>query len=190
MVLWLTGLPAAGKTTIANLLSERLRAEGARVHVLDGDVIRRINRGQLGFSREDRITHLIRVSDTALSLKEQGIFCIVALIAPYRENREAIIRKTGAIEVFVDASLETCRKRDPKGLYSRALRGEIKNFTGIDDPYEPPLTPDIHLFTERETPEESTRRVLEYLQLEGYLEFQEDCLAPRSAFLEEAGHEG
>jgi adenylylsulfate kinase-like enzyme len=100
------------------------------------------------------------------------------------------MKKTGAIEIFVDAPLETCRKRDPKGLYSRAMRGEIKNFTGIDDPYEPPLTPDIHLHTERETPEESTRRVLEYLQQGGYLDFPEEYLAGRPAFLGEAGHDG
>ena len=176
MILWLTGVPAAGKTTIANLLGERLQAEGAKVHVLDGDVIRRLNQGRLGFSREERITHIIQVSNTTLMLKERGIICIVAMIAPYREIRQAILKKTGAIEIFVEASLETCRARDPKGLYSLAARGEIKNFTGIDDPYDPPLTPDIHLHTERETPEESAGRVLAHLQLRGYLDFQGEYL--------------
>jgi adenylylsulfate kinase len=176
MILWLTGLPAAGKTTIANLLSARLQAEGATVHVLDGDVIRQMHLARLGFSREERITHILQVSNTAMMLKEQGLICIVALIAPYLEIRQAVMKMTGAIEIFVDAPLETCRQRDPKGLYSRAMRGEIKNFTGIDDPYDPPLTPDIHLHTERETPEESTGRVLEYLQIQGYFHFQEEHL--------------
>jgi adenylyl-sulfate kinase len=163
IILWFTGLPAAGKTTIATMSYERLKGNGAEVHLLDGDIIRQMSGEKLGYSPKDRIHHIGRVGQRALRLKENGGICIVALIAPYREVRSSVLKAIGAIEIFVDAPLPVCIARDPKGLYARAQRGEITNFTGIDDPYEPPLNPDLHLYTDIESPEESTARVMEYL---------------------------
>ena len=163
LILWFTGLPAAGKTTIAASVCDRLTTNNNNVYLLDGDVIRRDKKNSVGFQREDRINHISQVGQRALAIKEQGAICIVAVIAPYREVRDSVLKEIGAIEIFVDAPLEVCINRDPKGLYQRALRNEIKNFTGIDDPYEPPLFPDIHLPTDQETPEESVERVMEYL---------------------------
>jgi adenylylsulfate kinase len=172
MIIWITGLPGAGKTTVATKVCERLKAAGAKVQLLDGDVIRELNNGRIGFSREDRITHMIQVGNTAKILKQLGIICIVALIAPYREVRRKVLQKIGAMEIFVDAPLEVCKTRDPKGLYVKAARGEIKNFTGIDDPYEPPLTPQVHLHTDLESPDESSGRVYQYLERRGLIDEQ------------------
>jgi adenylyl-sulfate kinase len=175
MVLWFTGLPASGKTTLANLLVSRIQAGTAKVQVMDGDVIRRMKGEKIGYTREERIRHIRQVGQVARELKEQGVIGIVAVISPYREVRQAVIQEIGAVEIFVDAALEVCKQRDPKGLYAKALRGEIKNFTGIDDPYEPPLFPDIHLPTAVETPEECVDRVLEYLWLQRLLIYREDA---------------
>jgi adenylylsulfate kinase len=166
MILWLTGLPAAGKTTLATMLFERLKVVNGKVQIMDGDVIRSMNQRKIGYTREERIKHVIQVGRTARGWKEQGFICIVAVISPYREVRQEVIKEIGAIELFVDAPLSICKRRDPKGLYEKALRGEIKNFTGIDDPYDPPLAPDVHLHTDIETPEECVSRVIEYLLLE------------------------
>jgi adenylylsulfate kinase len=166
MILWLTGLPAAGKTTLATILFERLKFVNGKVQIMDGDVIRSMNPKKIGYTREERIKHIVQVGRTARLWKEQGFICIVAVISPYREIRQKVIKEIGAIELFVDAPLAICKERDPKGLYKRALRGEIKYFTGIDDPYDRPLAPDIHLHTDVETPEESVNRVIEYLIVE------------------------
>lgn len=176
MILWLTGLPAAGKTTVASKLSEVLKAAGAQPYLLDGDEVRALNNNRLGFTREERITHMIQVGNTARMLKECGKICIVALISPYSEVRQEIIRKVGAIEIFVDAPLEICKSRDPKGLYALAQRGEINHFTGVDDPYEPPAHPQVHLHTHQESAEESAQRVFEYLQLRGLIDDQDSFL--------------
>lgn len=170
IIIWLTGLPASGKTTIASALYHRLKKGGARVQVLDGDVIRAMNAGAIGFSREDRDKHILQVANTAKMFADQGIISIVALITPYRATREAVIKKIGALEVFVDAPLEVCKARDPKGLYARALRGEIRNFTGIDGPYEPPLTPDLHLRTDQESQGESCERLCDFLSRRGLVD--------------------
>jgi adenylyl-sulfate kinase len=167
MILWLTGLPASGKTTVASLVSERLKDLGARVQLLDGDVIRALNNGKIGFSREERIKHVTHVGTVAQSMKDRGIICIVAMIAPYAELRKSVFDSIGVIEIFVDAPLEVCQTRDPKGLYAMAVKGKIKNFTGMDDPYEPPGTPHIHLHTDLESPEESCDKVYAYLCLYG-----------------------
>lgn len=176
MILWFTGLPGAGKTTVATKVCKRLKAEGATVQLLDGDVIRSLNNDRIGFSREDRTTHMMQVGNAAKIIKDLGVICIVALISPYREVRRAVLEKIGGIEIFVDAPLEVCKTRDPKGLYARALRGEIKNFTGIDDPYEPPLAPQIHLHTDRESAEESSDQVYQFLQVRGLIDEQAESL--------------
>jgi adenylylsulfate kinase len=176
-VIWLTGLPASGKTSIANALSQRLKAGGARVQVLDGDAIRALNSGKIGFTREDRDKHVLQVANTAKMLGGHGIFTIVALIAPYRSTRDTVIKKIGALEVFIDAPLEVCKARDPKGLYARALRGEIRNFTGIDDPYEPPLRPDLHLRTDLESLDESCERLFTFLSRRGVVDDEYEYFA-------------
>jgi adenylylsulfate kinase len=176
-IIWLTGLPASGKTTIASALSHRLKQGGAKVQVLDGDVIRALNCGAMGFTREDRDKHVLQVANTARMLAEHGIMSIVAVIAPYRATRDAVLQQTGALEIFIDAPLEICKARDPKGLYARALRGEIRNFTGIDDPYEPPLAPDLHLRTDQETMAESCERLFKYLCYRGLVDDEYEYFA-------------
>ena len=150
-VIWLTGLSAAGKTTIARALETELRTHNRSVCVLDGDCVRRGLCSDLGFSPEDRRENIRRVSEVARLFADAGLICIVALISPYRQER-ALARKTVApaqfLEVFVNASLEVCERRDPKGLYARARAGELKEFTGVSAPYEPPGNPEIHLHTD------------------------------------------
>jgi len=163
---WLTGLPGAGKSTVASLVAERLRAEGRPVEVLDGDAVRQHFSRDLGFSREDRLENIRRVAYVAHLLVRHGVYVIVALVSPYREGRaaaRALIGDENFLEVYVRCPLEVLVRRDPKGLYARALRGEIPAFTGVSDPYEPPESPDLVLDTDREPPEASARRVLDLL---------------------------
>ena len=164
-VLWFTGLPASGKTTIANSIAEKLRDFGFRVEVLDGDWIRKTINTDVGFSREDRRKHLLRVAWIARLLARNGIIVLCSFVSPYRDVRyeiRKIIEEENIpfIEIYVKCSIEECIKRDPKGLYKKALKGEIKNFTGIDDPYEEPEKPDLILDTERLTIDECTKLVL------------------------------
>jgi adenylyl-sulfate kinase len=164
-VLWLTGLSGAGKSTIANSLAPRLLVRGHRVDVLDGDEVRTNLCQGLGFSREDRDTNIARIGYVAGKLAKHGVAVVVAAISPYREARDKVRASVANfVEVHVAAPVETCAQRDVKGLYARALAGEIANFTGVSDPYEPPVEPEILLHTEREQVEESVRRVLEWLE--------------------------
>ncbi len=166
---WLTGLPGSGKTTIAHHVAERLRAEGRSVEILDGDVVRQHFSRGLGFSREDRMENIRRVAYVAELLVRHGVVVLVALVSPYREGREEARRHIrDFLEVYVRCPFEVLIARDPKGLYARALRGEVANVTGIDDPYEPPEAPDLVLDTDQEPPEESARKVLELLGERGY----------------------
>jgi adenylylsulfate kinase len=169
-IIWLTGLPASGKTSIANGLYQRLKAGGARVQILDGDIIRAMTGGAIGFTREDRAKHVMQVANAAKMLADHGIISIIAVIAPYRDIREAVVKRTGALEIFIDAPVEVCKTRDPKGLYARALRGEIRNFTGVDDPYEPPLAPNLHLRTDQESMDESCERLFNFLCRRGLVD--------------------
>lgn len=154
----MTGLPSSGKSTLANLLKIKYESEFGRfVDVLDGDELRKGLSKDLGLSREDREEHARRVSYLAKVLSRNGVISIVALISPYRVSRESARQTIGAdrfFEVYVKASLAACEKRDPKGLYAKARRGEITNMTGIQDPYEEPTSPDIVIDTERNTPNE------------------------------------
>lgn len=170
VTVWLTGLPSSGKSTIARLLERRFRGWGARVELLDGDVIRtNLSRG-LSFSKEDRDINIRRVGFVCNLLTRNGVIAIASVISPYRETREANRRLIGSfVEVYVRASLEACEKRDVKGLYKRARAGEIKGFSGIDDPYEEPLHPEVVCDTEKETQDESAERIVEKLQTLGYL---------------------
>lgn len=161
--LWLTGLPGAGKTTLATLLAVRLSAAGVPVRVFDGDVLRKGPHRDLGFSAADRAENIRRVAEMAHTEVEAGGIAVVSLVSPFAADRAAARRRfaLGAFfEVFVDAPSDTCRQRDPKGLYARALRGEILNFTGVDGGYEPPAAPEIHLCTAKTGPEACVEVVL------------------------------
>jgi adenylylsulfate kinase len=166
--LWFTGLSGAGKSTIANLVGPELEERALTVEYLDGDVVRtHLSRG-LGFSKEDRDTHIERVGWVASRLTRHGAAVLVSAISPYEETRRkarAMIEEFGRfVEVYVDASVEACADRDIKGLYAKAFAGEILEFTGVSDPYEPPLRPDLILRTEEEAPEESATRVVAKLE--------------------------
>jgi adenylylsulfate kinase len=167
VTVWFTGLPSAGKTTIAGLVGRRLAEQGRRVELLDGDEVRaRLSRG-LGFSKADRDENIRRIGYVAGLLTGHGVTVLVSAISPYRavrdEIRKAVERVGGFVEVHVATDLATCRARDVKGLYARHARGELRGLTGVDDPYEPPLAPELTLDTATESPEESAARVLELL---------------------------
>lgn len=175
--IWLTGYSGAGKTTVATGLVEALRARGAgKVELLDGDIVRTNLSKGLGFSREDRDTNILRIGFVCELLSRNGVVAVAAAISPYRATRDAVRNQTGEAfaEVFVDAPLEVCIERDVKGLYSKALSGEIPQFTGVSDPYEPPLAPEVVLRTDRETVEVSVAKVLRALELLGFI--NEDSL--------------
>jgi adenylylsulfate kinase len=164
--LWFTGLSGAGKTTISHLVEMELRERGSRVEVLDGDVVRENLSKGLGFSKEDRDTNIRRIGFVADLLSRNGVPVITAAISPYRELRNEARETMGDrfIEVYVKASVEVCAERDVKGLYEKAFKGEIKEFTGVSDPYEPPLNPEITLDTEHQSPEESANAILSLLE--------------------------
>ena len=164
-VLWLTGLSGAGKSTVAAKLGPVLAERGHRVELLDGDEVRTNLCQGLGFSRADRDTNIARIGYVAAKLSKHGVAVLVAAISPYRQARDRV-RATvdNFVEVYVAAPVSTCAERDPKGLYAKALAGEIKNFTGVSDPYEPPLQPEIVLHTEDESVDDSVERVLAWLE--------------------------
>ncbi len=169
-VVWLTGLSGAGKSTVAEALAQRLRSLGQRVEVLDGDVVRQHFSKGLGFSREDRLENIRRVAYVAHLLARNGVAVIVALISPYREGRDYARALIGDfLEVYVRCPIEVLVQRDVKGLYAKALRGEVPNFTGISDPYEEPLSPDLVLATDRESVEESVNKLWQALARRGYV---------------------
>jgi adenylyl-sulfate kinase len=162
-VIWLTGLPAAGKTTIARLLSERMAAAGRPVEVLDGDEVRKGLSPDLGFSRQDRHEHARRIVFVAQLLVRNGIDVIVPMVSPYRETRLMARHSFDSfVEVWVRCSLEECVRRDPKGLYRRALAGEIPNMTGISDTYEEPLSPELVVDTEQLSAGRCVERILSH----------------------------
>src|SRR3712207_3762926 len=169
--IWLTGLSGAGKSTIGALLEQELRDRGRLVEVLDGDVVRTHLSKGLGFSREDRDTNIRRIGWVCEVLSRNGVIAIAAAISPYRETRDAVrARIERFVEVFVDCPIEACIERDVKGLYRKAIAGEIKEFTGVSDPYEPPLAPEVTVYTTRETPDTSAARIIAYLEQAGLLE--------------------
>jgi adenylyl-sulfate kinase len=176
--LWLTGLSGSGKTTIAYRLEEALRERGLRVEVLDGDIVRTHLSKGLGFSREDRDTNIRRIGFVAHLLSRNGVAVLVAAISPYRaarsENRTLI---GDFVETHVRCALEVLEDRDVKGLYAKALRGEIPHFTGVSDPYEEPLNPEVIVDTDHETVDESTSKVLDKLEEMGYVPVAEEVAA-------------
>jgi adenylyl-sulfate kinase len=167
---WFTGLPCSGKSAVADRVAEILRERGLRVERLDGDIVRQSLTRDLGFSREDRNENIRRVTFVAKLLTRNGVAVLTSFISPYREIRAEARREIGNfIEAYAKCPLEVCIQRDIKGMYQKAMRGEIKEFTGISDPYEEPVNPEILLETDKEPLEESVQNVLKKLAELGYL---------------------
>lgn len=160
ITIWFTGLSGAGKSTLSQILVKRFNKVGARVELLDGDIVRTNLSKGLGFSKEDRDTNIRRIGFVCDLLSRNGVIAIAAAISPYRElRREVRVKVTNFFEVYVECPLQVLSKRDVKGLYSKALAGEIKHFTGVSDPYEAPEHAEVVVHTDRETPEESAHRI-------------------------------
>jgi adenylylsulfate kinase len=173
VTVWFTGLSGAGKTTITQAVEETLRSQGYQLEVLDGDIVRTNLTKGLGFSKEDRDENIRRIGFVSHLLTRNGVIVLVSAISPYRNMREEVRHKIGDfVEVFVNAPLEVCEGRDVKGLYKRARAGEIKSFTGIDDPYEAPANPEVECRTDKEELSESVAKVLNKLTEMGYLQKQ------------------
>ncbi|MBE9049173.1 adenylyl-sulfate kinase [Nostocales cyanobacterium LEGE 11386] len=169
VTVWFTGLSGAGKTTISHLVEKELRTQGYKVEVLDGDVVRKNLSKGLGFSKEDREENIRRIGFVAHLLTRNNVIVLVSVIAPYQNIREEVRQMIeNFVEVYVNAPLEVCEQRDVKYLYKKARAGLIKNFTGIDDPYEPPSNPEVECRTDQESVTESVKKVLDKLEMLGY----------------------
>lgn len=171
LVLWFTGLPGSGKTTLGKMLHSRFLSLGIKTELLDGDQVRKELSPDLGFSKEDRETHARRVCYISKLLARNGVSSIVTLISPYRSSRQYARQEIGKqfVEVYASCSLQTCMKRDPKGLYKKAAAGEIKDLTGLQDTYEIPDSPEIPVDTEMQTPEQAMNVILHKLAELGYI---------------------
>ncbi|WP_457640372.1 adenylyl-sulfate kinase [Persephonella sp.] len=172
-ILWFTGLSGSGKSTLAHAVEEKLFEMSVHTYVLDGDNIRTGLNKDLGFSAEDREENIRRIGEVAKLFVDAGIITLTAFISPYRKDRDLVrnlVEKGEFIEIYVKCPLEVCEQRDVKGLYKKARAGIIKNFTGIDDPYEEPEDPEIVVETDKETIEESVNKIISFLKTNGYLE--------------------
>lgn len=161
LTVWFTGLPSAGKTTLAEALSTRLRVAGRRVEMLDGDLLRTYLTADLGFSAEDRTRNVLRVGYVAHLLSRNGVIAVCSLISPYRQDRDRVraLHEGRFLEVYLSTPLDVCAKRDVKGLYARQRRGEMEGLTGVDDPYEPPIAPELVVPTHAQSLDESVDMV-------------------------------
>jgi adenylyl-sulfate kinase len=168
--IWFTGMSGAGKSTLAERMMERLRENNAKAELLDGDIVRTNLSQGLGFSKEDRDTNILRIGFVSQLLSRNGVIVVVAAISPYRETREEVKRRSGNfVEVFVDCPLDVLVARDTKGLYKRALSGEIGHFTGVSDPYEPPSDPCVVVRSDRESIDESLDKIWRELESRGLM---------------------
>jgi bifunctional enzyme CysN/CysC len=169
-VLWLTGLSGSGKSTIANIVERQLHALGARTYLLDGDNVRHGLSKDLGFTDADRVENIRRIGEVARLMVDAGLIVLTAFISPFRSERRlarGMVADGEFFEIFVDTPLEVVEHRDPKGLYKKARRGELKNFTGIDSPYEVPEAPELRVDTTRQSPEESATSIVQALVARG-----------------------
>jgi len=170
--IWMTGLSASGKSTLAVALEKRLWERGVRAYVLDGDNVRHGLNKDLGFSPQDRNENIRRIGEVAKLFTDAAVVNVTAFISPYRADRDqvrALMAEGDFMEVFVDCPVEVCERRDPKGLYKKARAGQIPEFTGISAPYEEPLAPEVTLHTDRESEDESLSHLLQYLERKGYI---------------------
>ena len=174
--IWFTGLSCSGKTTLSKKVEEDLRRRGLKkIELLDGDVVRTNLSKGLGFSKEDRDTNIKRIGFVCKLLTRNGVIAIAAAISPYREARDFNRKEIGDfVEVYCKCPLEVCTERDVKGFYKKALAGEVKHYTGVDDPYEEPLNPEVILETDRETLEESVSKLMRKLEMLGYIPAEEE----------------
>lgn len=173
IVVWCTGLSGSGKSTVANEVAHRLQERGKLAYILDGDNVRHGLNKDLGFSPEDRSENIRRISEVAALFADAGVITITAFISPYSKDRNFCRELVGDdrfVEVYAKASVGACEERDPKGLYKKARAGEISDFTGIDAPYEEPEEPEVVVDTECESPMESGKKVMEFLEAQGYLD--------------------
>ena len=169
-VLWFTGFSQAGKTTVADRLNEMLAKKNIKTERLDGDIVRQSLTKDLGFSKEDRDTNIERVAFVAKLLSRNGVGVLVSFISPYRKQREMVRKEvTNFIEVFVNAPLKVCEGRDTRGLYKKARQGKIDNFTGISDPYEEPVNPDVEIKTDKYGVDDCAKQIMDYLVAVGYV---------------------
>ncbi len=168
--IWFTGLPCSGKTTASEIVAQEMRNRDINVEVLDGDIVRKNLSKGLGFSKEDRNTNIRRIGFVSKLLSRNGVAVVAAFVSPYRAIRNELRQEIeNFVEVYVKCTVEECIERDVKGMYKKALAGEIQNFTGISDPYEEPENPEIVIETDKETPEESAQKVLSTLEELGYI---------------------
>jgi len=168
---WFTGLPCCGKTTVADKVAEILIDKGYKVQRLDGDIVRKDLTKDLGFSKEDRDENIRRVSYLAKNLTKSGLIVLATFVSPYKARRDKSRKEIGNfVEIYVKCPVEVCKKRDVKGMYKKALAGEIKDFTGVDDPYEEPDNPELIINSDKETVEESVEKILKKLEELEYLE--------------------
>ncbi|MCX7546568.1 adenylyl-sulfate kinase [Xanthomarina sp. F1114] len=167
LLLWFTGLSGSGKSTIANIVEQKLFSLGFHTYSLDGDNIRKGINSDLSFSPEDRTENIRRIAETANLMIDAGIVVLAAFVSPYKKDREnikSVVKDVNFVEIYINTSLEECERRDVKGLYKKARAGEIKNMTGISAPYEAPNNPDLEIKTENETVEEAAQRIIDYIK--------------------------
>lgn len=166
VLIWFTGLSGSGKSTVATMLEKKLHDLGKLTYLLDGDNVRHGLNSDLGFSKEDRVENIRRIAEISKLFVDSGVITIATFISPFIKDREAVrqLLKTDFIEVYVDCPLDVCEKRDPKGIYKKARKGEIKDFTGIDSPYEPPINPEITVQTNINSLEECVSKIIDYLK--------------------------
>ncbi len=186
LTIWFTGLPGSGKSTIANLAAEKLKAKGYKVERLDGDIVRKSLTRDLGFSKDDRDKNIERVTFVAKLLTRNGVIALSSFVSPYRAARENARKEIGLFfEVYVKCSIEECMKRDVKGMYKKAMAGEIKEFTGVSDPYEEPEKPELVLETDKQSPKDCAEKLLCTLEKGNYLSKKKKLEEESSIYTEE-----
>ena len=176
-VLWFTGLSASGKSTIANIVEQKMFNLNYKTYLLDGDNVRHGLNKDLGFDEESRVENIRRIGEVAKLFLDSGIIVLTAFISPFNSDRDlarSLVRKEQFIEIFIDSSLEVCEKRDPKGMYAKARNGEISNFTGISSPYESPENPEIHVINNTITLDNASNQIINYLIEKKYIHQMED----------------